>query len=373
MKIQLIITLFLTLSLQTQAAEYFEYNESIKSQGMGGVQLLFNKPAEVLHHNPAGLAFAEGFNLQVIGFRLGANGLDLVNSLSGLDTNNSSSLSSITGKPIWINGLGSLTFTMPHFGIGAYKNFTLSTVLNNPAFPNMSTTLYDDSAYIVGFGSTLTQNFSWGMNLKRMTRAGGSKEISIGTIVDAVGSNDMSGITNQFEGSGVGYGIDTSMMFQFSSPIQPMLVVSWKDIGSTSFKNVSTKTTEAPNHIDDNLSVGLGTLIDLPGLDVSTGIEYRNAMQKGPLGKKLHLGTEISLPIFDLRAGLNQGYMTYGLGMNFFVFNIDLSYYTKELGEYPGQTPQNRIQFGFNMDFGFDANFNLNDSSGKKRKLKQRR
>jgi hypothetical protein len=90
-------------------------------------------------------------------------------------------------------------------------------------------------------------------------------------------------------------------------------------------------------------------------------------------GKKIHLGTELSLPIIDLRAGINQGYMTYGIGINLLVFRIDAATYTEELGAYTGQSGQNRWLIGLSMDMSFDANFTLSDNDGKKRKLKRRR
>lgn len=368
-----ILTTLLSFSFTANTAEYFNYNESIRSLGMGGVALPFNSPSEVLFINPAGLAFVEGVNFQLLGFRLGANGLDLYNNFASANLSDASSLSSLTGKPIWINGLGNLALTIPYFGLGAYKNYTFSAVLNNPAYPNLEASLLDDSGYVLGFAVPIGPLISWGMNFKRVTRLGGSKTIGLGTVIDATSSNNMDGITNQFNSSGTAYGIDTSMMMKLPTPLSPTLVVSWKDVGTTTFQNTSDAGIDGPDRINDNLSVGFGTVLDLPGLDISTGAEYRHIREGGQLGKKLHLGTELSIPFVDLRAGLGQGYTSYGLGMDFLLMQMDLAYYTVEMGEYPGQTPQNRIQLGLNIEFGFDANFKLTDDNGKKRKLKQRR
>ncbi|MNL63779.1 hypothetical protein D3C87_1879440 [compost metagenome] len=123
-----------------------------------------------------------------------------------------------------------------------------------------------------------------------------------------------------------------------------------------------------------NLSAGAAVGFDLPGLDWTFGVEGRHLLDNDvQLGKKLHVGTEVSLPFIDVRAGLNQGYMSYGVGLNFLIFRLDAVSYVEELGVYPGQTADNRYMVGLTVDLSFDANFNFQDNNGKKRKLKQRR
>ena len=54
-------------------------------------------------------------------------------------------------------------------------------------------------------------------------------------------------------------------------------------------------------------------------------------------GKRLHLGAEIAFPmILSLRAGLNQGYLTGGLGLDFKVLRFDLATYGEEVGDEAG-------------------------------------
>lgn len=55
---------------------------------------------------------------------------------------------------------------------------------------------------------------------------------------------------------------------------------------------------------------------------------------------RLHLGTEITLlNFFDLRAGLNQGYVTLGAGMDLLFLEAHFSVFSRELGRYPGDRP----------------------------------
>ncbi len=52
----------------------------------------------------------------------------------------------------------------------------------------------------------------------------------------------------------------------------------------------------------------------------------------------MHLGANIKfLTIFDFRAGLNQGYVSVGAGLNLYLIEIDAALFTQELGLVPGE------------------------------------
>lgn len=53
---------------------------------------------------------------------------------------------------------------------------------------------------------------------------------------------------------------------------------------------------------------------------------------------KVHLGAQLKLPFFPFtfRAGINQGYPTFGLGLNLLLIKVDYAYYSQELGDAPG-------------------------------------
>jgi len=70
------------------------------------------------------------------------------------------------------------------------------------------------------------------------------------------------------------------------------------------------------------------------------------------LAKRLNLGVEYRLPvILSLRAGLHQGYPSYGLTVDIWVLKASYAYYIEEIGAYAGQIPDRRnmaqISFGF--------------------------
>lgn len=57
---------------------------------------------------------------------------------------------------------------------------------------------------------------------------------------------------------------------------------------------------------------------------------------------KLHVGTQYSLQMLKLRAGLNSGYPTVGFGINFRIIDLDAAYFLDEMGNAPGMEEDTR-------------------------------
>lgn len=60
----------------------------------------------------------------------------------------------------------------------------------------------------------------------------------------------------------------------------------------------------------------------------------------------VHLGADLKLLSFlNLRAGLNQGYLCAGLGVDFWIIKLDAAFFSQELGDYPGQQGRSGVSF----------------------------
>lgn len=366
----LLFSLFMFCVSQTVfAAELYEYNRPIRALGMGNVYLNFVKDTDAPTVNPAALGYVSGISVEMINIGVGINGMDAYNNFSGSQgVSSSSDYDRYFGKKIWLGAGGRASAVMPNFGISVYDDGKVSMILRNTAFPNIDMNFINDYGIVVAGAFPIAPLTSFGVALKRINRWGGNQTVGLSTI--AAGSADA--LKNEFENKGVAFGGDLALMMKLPSPLSPSFSIVWQDVGSTAF----TKTTgnDAPPRIKDNLQAGVGAVLDLPGLDIAGGIEYKHINDTGTqIGKKIHTGFEIGLPFVDLRVGTNQGYSTFGAGFSFLFLNLDAAYYNVETGEYPGQTPENRVMIGLSMDLSVDANFNFYSKDGKKRKLKQRR
>lgn len=365
------LLLFLVIPCFAQAQNLFEIGRSIRSAGMGGMFIPVATGVDAIFYNPAALGKGSGLNIELVNLEAGINGqeaLDLIET--GSSITNPSDYNQFFGKKVWFETMGRAGVTLPYMGIGFQSGTQVSMELHNPGFPQFQTYFHNDTVIALGGALSLGNRSYFGLTVKQVQRWGAETiDLGLSTIANA---NSLSSIGDNFQNKGRGYGIDLALMKEFDGPTTPTIALTLQDAGNTSF--LKTDGASAPPAITQNLSFGAGGSVDLPGLDWVYGFEMRHLLESEvQIGKKLHIGTEVSLPLIDLRAGLGQGYTSYGVGMNFLIFRLDAASYTEELGIYPGQTGQHRILVGLSIDLSFDANFNFVDNNGKRRKLKQRR
>ncbi|MBL7543898.1 MAG: hypothetical protein JNL11_08780 [Bdellovibrionaceae bacterium] len=368
MNLERMIVLVL-FSFSAYGADLYEYNRPVRALGMGNVYLTFVKDTDAPTLNPAALGFVSGISLEIINLGVGLNGYESLSSYRQTNSvSNASDYDQFFGKKVWVGGNGRLALTLPNFGVSVYDDAKVSLILRNTAFPNMDMTFFNDYGLVVAGALPIAPLTSLGIAFKRISRWGGYQTVGLSTIA----TGNSAALQNEFENKGVGYGSDIALMTKLPGLLSPSFAVVWQDVGSTAF----TKTTgnDAPPRIKDNLQAGVGVNLDLPGIDLSAGVEYRHINDLGvQIGKKLHTGVELSLPLIELRAGSSQGYSTFGAGFSFLFLNFDAAMFKTEAGEYPGQSPEDRLLLSLSIDLSVDANFNFYSKDGKKRSLKQRR
>lgn len=373
MKLKFLAILFtLLLTSMAQATEMIQFGETVRSYGMGGVRVpMEGHDAGAFLWNPAVLTYVKGMNWEIFNLNLGVNGTQVYNDFKDIDLSSGAlnALSPYFGKHVWLGGQGYSAFTLPFFGVAVYDQTLLEFQLNNPVYPTLDVNYLNDYAFAIAGSVPLGPQGSFGITAKRIDRLGGPQQLGP-SVLNTI--NSQQGVLDQFTNEGVGYGMDAGLMYRVPAPMNPTFSLAWQDIGSTAF--VKTKGTSQPDRIKDNLT--FSTTFEQETLlgGLAGGIEYRHITDADEqLGKKIHAGLELSLLLADVRAGFYQGYTTYGVGVNLWLIKLDAAMYTVERGAYPGQTPETRDQISLSMNFSFDPDFNLTDTNGKPRRLKQRR
>ncbi len=363
-----ILMAILFLSPLGQSAELVTFGQNMRNLGMGGVRSFNGDQGGVQLWNPAGMAFSNGVRWDVLNVGAGINGKEAYELSKTISTvNGLGSLGAFYGKPIWVGSTASSSLILPYFGVSFYNDFSSDFFLNNPTLPELKVKYFNDVGIMLG-GSGRIGDLGFGVNVKQINRTGGNKVIGS----DLLASINQTALAAQFQDGGIGYGLDLGVMYKPQVLLNPTVSVGYQDVGNTTFQK--TKGSQAPPAIEDNLTLGATLGADTLLAGFTAGFEYRHINTTGePLGKKVHVGTEINLLNFDLRAGLYQGYPTYGLGVDLFFLQLEGAVYTVERGAYPGQTPDQRFQVGISSSIGFDPNFKLMGFGGKKRNLKQRR
>jgi hypothetical protein len=82
---------------------------------------------------------------------------------------------------------------------------------------------------------------------------------------------------------------------------------------------------------------------------VNFALDYHQPFSSGPWWRKLAAGAEMNLRLAQIRVGLHEGYLTYGLGASLLVFQIEFVSFAQELGGYPGQIEDRHYLFGVRM------------------------
>lgn len=355
------------------AKELYEYGTSIRALGMGNAYLGVVDDHDALFYNPASLTRIEGIRFTLLDLGGGVNGqsaLDALTEYSNSSEEGVNRFQTLFGKQIWIGLGGKLAVTTPRFGVGIFQGGHVGFELKNPQLPEMKVDYNNDWGIVIGGAFKVGDEMSFGLNVKRINRTGGEGAFGVSQFLDGQTTNVSSGVDKR----GVGYGADLGFLYRLEKvPFKPTIAASWKDVGYTTF--IKETGYEAPPSIFENRSLGIAAGFDLFLIDMTAAIDFRNLTAPGePLGKKAHLGLELGLPLIDVRVGFNQGYTTYGASLDFALVRFDLAYYSVEMGEYPGQDPDTRIQAQLVVDIGFDPSFKLMDiKGGRGRKLKQRR
>lgn len=88
--------------------------------------------------------------------------------------------------------------------------------------------------------------------------------------------------------------------------------------------------------------------------EVLTALEFQNIGNNGPYGtifRLIHWGTEARYKHYLVRVGLNQGYLTAGVGLQFRLVSLDLSTYGEERSYVAGGLQDRRfaLKFGFSI------------------------
>ncbi len=359
MYIRLIVVFSLIFSFNLQAAELFDTYRSVRGMAMGGAYTSVAQGMDSLFYNPASLVDVKGLNVNLLNTSASGTEPDdtILDSLDGLSDSSTigQSLQDLYGKPLSGSAGGRVGLTLPHFGVAGFAHADLSLTVNNPVIPDLDVSSILDAGVAIGFAKKANKFMNFGVVLKQVTRYGDRNKFTAAS----VSTLDPQLITDALDKKGTGIGVDAGIDFIYrGKSFTPKLSVVAKDIGNTSFSK--NNNSFGPPPTQDFELVYAGSLIyDADFASLSLAADYRYAMNDEiSFARKLHLGAELSLSLIDLRVGVNQGYMSYGAGVNLGIFRVDATSYGVEIGERAGQQEDRRYMVQLSFDFGFEFGSN---------------
>lgn len=371
---KLVFSTFLAIFIfsSVASAELYQAGLQTRCLAMGGTCMSHVRGSDSVFFNPAALARMEGFALTLAQAQAGISKsvLDVKDQFQGRSDFTAGDLQTLYGKNFMADVTARGSIALPFLGFGAFSNNYTNMKFSDPTFPTFNMDFISDYGYVIAGALPLGKNVSLGVAGKHIKRWGGNEEINVSSLI---GSNANSIAEQNFQDRGVGHSMDVGFMASVEHPLNPTFSVLWQDVGVTTFSHASGN--KAPPSQYDNLSFGVSLNHELALIDFTHAFEYKfiRTDSGDDLSKKLHIGTEASLGLINLRAGLNQGYVTYGAGIDLWFLQIDAAAYTNELGTYAGQARSDNYHVSATLSLDFDQSFKLEKSNGKKRRLKQRR
>lgn len=160
--------------------------------------------------------------------------------------------------------------------------------------------------------------------------------------------------------SGNAFAIDLGTIVEMGSLTLGMSV---RDLGGTQFIYTSEDAADYGNGnevaVDDvykipmSINTGIGYHPDWGALafliDPTFNLDYHHVFYADTENTPsfwtgVHAGTEIRvLRFMKVRAGINQGYITAGIGAKVLFLDINMAYFTREMGEYAGVDPNSGL------------------------------
>jgi hypothetical protein len=350
---------FLILSgllVQTGASALETLVRQPRQMAMGGIGVGLADDEYALFNNPAGLAGVRTRKFRAVGLTIEGS-LDTYSSLSSVTSAMSSlglsGLNELMGKDIYLRGSYAPLITLPGFAVSFIADAQGSLLIRNQANPsyrigNMLTYgVQAGMGWSFKSGRRPVDEWRVGLSGKMLWRKGGLYDLGNPEFLQL--ANDPTGTLARLVGNyGLGIGADVGVQYVRhldSKGSDFFFGASLTDIGNTRFDTASARP------VPTNASVGLGWIKKSELLSFKAGLDVRNLTDNVRFSNKIHFGTETSLPLFDLYAGLNQLNLTYGAAFDLWVVRVTALSYAEELGVAFHQNTSRRyvLQVDFNL------------------------
>ena len=379
----LLLFLFLScglLSAETIIEEPHLFPMSPEIMAQGGSYVAVAEGYNSIFTNPAG--FAEGdpsLTLPSLNFWVHANPLRYLGHFLGGNHNTDYLLDEATDGGFGIGAATGLAYVGNGLGLGLVMQ--VDSFIYGPQATGLAgdtlATLSLVGGYAVSF-NILGVDMSVGAALRPFARIHTplSSDAAYELLTAFAGKKSIFGaLNNKATLHGTGLGIDLGLIAKMGSF---RLGVSFRDVGNTPINYKSSSFETVISYLGTNLVFPEGNATSdtyvIPmtinaglafypmwgnsdsALDIVLHSEIRDlaAFFEGErdMLTHLHVGAEVRLwESFALRGGLNQGYVTFGLGLELSFVKLDLAYFTRELGDRYGESPSSGFAFELALQF----------------------
>lgn len=346
----LFAALFLVVALDCRAAQIMRYFESPRALGMGGAFTAVANDENALFYNPAGLTGVEKWNVGLINPMIEANqnSLDFYKDFSDIDSSSTDEMAALLkqyiGVPINLRFAIFPHFVKQNFALGIMGRTELAAVPHNPPSPEMQVDADVSAGGHLGWAHKWG-GFSAGLGLKYLSVSSlnakyEAADLAAPDLKDKI-EDDL--LTDQ------GFGIDVGLMYQFDVLMNPTIAFAAMNALETGASDLD------PYKRHYNVGFALSHKF-FDSLALTGALDFIDVTKElgtdEDLVKRMHAGLELKLPfLLSVRAGLNQGYSTFGATLDLYILKVIYAHYYEEVGTKAGEKLDERqvvqVSLGF--------------------------
>jgi hypothetical protein len=330
------------------AEEYPTLFRGVRPLGMGGAFLTLSNDENALFYNPAGLndvKDARGAILNPYG-AVSENSLGFIRDLQDLEGTDEAAVANFLNDHIGEHQHSQATlfpnFYTRNFAFGLLGSATMDLIVRNPANPEVVTDAKADLAGLVGVAhGFLNQTIQVGVTGKYVRREGVKTVFQAADIV--VDFDPFADRTKETD-----FAFDIGTKFNLPVLFRPSLAVVVQNVGDLDFETLGG--------IPQQIHLGVGLHPDFLGLSNTLALEMHDVTKEiesdDDTYKRVHLGAEVRFPtILAIQAGVNQGYYTAGVTLDFRILTLAAATYAEEMGSEAGQRADRRYVAQISLGF----------------------
>ncbi|WP_186645534.1 hypothetical protein [Fluviispira vulneris] len=328
-----------------------EYRSS-RFLGRGDSGIADANGGDSIFYNPAAIAYTNNILNEIVLISPQIEGTSNIKSLYDSAQGNGNVASLLAGNQNKVYSAAGQSFT----GI-VFKKVSLGVMdrINSNIYAGIDPSTGIPTANIYGAnraGIYLTLahdffdgHFLVGLNGKYIQKKEVDLAISALDVDTKLSNNSLKTIINNSLNVGSGVGADIGFLLVLHKESSTQLGFTVRNLGMQYRWTVpegSTAPSSEPTVFDTGFKTTFGTKKSRVGLY----LDFRDISntEKAEIGKRIHLGAEYILNnFFGIMTGLNQGYPTFGLFLNFKIVKIEGGMYTEEIGKITGSLPSERF------------------------------
>ena len=312
----------------------------IRPLGMGGAFITLSDDENAMFYNPSGLNDVNGWSVDLLNpsVEWSQNSSKLYKDFKDVDTDNEGEVAAFMEKRVGehqhIRTAVLPNFVMHNFAVGVLGQATGDIDVRNAGDPKVFTDLKVDFGVLAsGAYGFLDRQLQVGATAKYVQRDG----IHHTYTATEIAANGFDPLDQREKKSD--FAFDLGMKFNLKVLLSPSFALVLQNITDLDFGDLGV----IPQQLNIGAAINPNFWILRTTLAVEVDDLTKNVETDKDLYKRTHLGAEVRFPkILSVRAGVSQGYLTAGIGVDLWIVALSYATYAEELGAFSGQRADRR-------------------------------